>query len=150
MLSLLPAHHQDYEFIFSVEPTYACEYSEWFAWMQQPHWANYIVTKDAEPVGCLLLERVAPSVCEFHYSTLRRRVTPSESARLLIETGKALFAGGIELLQTVIASWNRAAIRLAVACGFKFDTYVIRDKQPMMRHILPRAIYEAQPEKWGG
>lgn len=149
MLSLVPASPDDYPFFYEIEPPVDCQYDDWLATVTMPQWANYLVHKAGQRVGGLFLECVSANTVEFHYSTVRHTVKPAESARLLVEVGRMLFTGGVECAQAVIPVTNRAANRLATACGMIRDGITIRQQQPFWRHLLTRQMFFDSPERWG-
>ena len=147
MLELAPL--SDYRFLYELEPNPSnVSFDVWKAQITQPQWLVYGVQKDSKEIGALIIERLADDVCEYHYSIVRKSATPRESRRLLIEVGKLLFAQGFNELRATIPATNRAACRLAVACGFTFQTFVVRHHLPHLTYALLRSDYLAQPSYW--
>ena len=145
VIELLPLCPSLFPRVFELESGEA-DYNDWLALVMS--YANFGIYKDSEFVGYLGLQQAAPTTAEIHVSLERKRLHPTETRRIVIESGIHLFNKGVDLLTTVHLTTNRPACRLAKACGMPLEHLIIRAGLPHCNHTLKRETYLANPQQW--
>lgn len=83
-----------------------------------PQWMHLGLFDKAQLVGCISCEKMADT-CFYHVATRPKSIHPKELRNVLIESTRLFLASGMTRTCAVIPHKNRAAKRLAIACGMR-------------------------------
>lgn len=146
-LTVEPLEDRYLKRVFEMEPGDA-DYYDWLEVVTRPDWLRYGLFLDTNFAGFLGVQKVNDVTASLHISIKRHTLRPKQTRRVVINTGIYLFNSGIETLETVHLMTNRAACRLANACGMGLDRLLVRHGLPHCVHDLQRQAYLDNPQRW--
>lgn len=133
---------------FAAETGPDVAYDDWLKVVLKPEWIRLGIFRDEEFSGWIGLERKAADCAELHVSLVRKGLTPLQTRRMMIKAGILMFNHGIERLETCHLQTNKAACRLAKACGMPLEYLLVRNKLPHCVHTLMKQSYLDNPSYW--